>query len=205
METRQPEIEKHMLNKFHKADGTKIAAYNPEEDIDDLCCVGPFQEMVVSLMHWIGLEDELLAVAEEETTLHGTMKVEEQAMGEKVSSLRFGTFVCLLIATYLIISPVMALLNYNIWVTMLGGGLLSCLICCFSMLCTCACWVGISSAAWIVYRPMLATLGLGLAIICFISSYYVFQEGEEKILSEQSGAVHAFLAMRQAFHNQGSI
>jgi len=121
----------------------------PENDMDDLCCTGLFGQGINKLMHWIGLEDEFLAVAEEDKSLNAMIQAEAEDMEQKVSVMRAATWCCLVIATLLIINPIMKLLNYNWLVTMLGGGLLSCIICCCAMMCTCSAYMLLVSSAWI--------------------------------------------------------
>jgi hypothetical protein len=199
LEDRELEFDESDLNKLKKSMTMKESG--PEDDMDDLCCSGPFGVLIKKFMNYVGLEDELLAVSEDKKSLPKLLNSEREAMEQKVNIARASTFFCLVFATLLIINPIMKLLNYNMLVTMLGGGLLSCIICCCAMMFTCSAYSCLVTSAWIWYRPFLAMVSLAVSIIAMIGVVYLCMEvyKEYKEGEAAQGGTAAFLAMRHTW------
>jgi len=189
------ELTKKEMKSFHRAKTAKeVTEYNPEADIEDLCCVGPFGGAVIKLMHYIGLEEEFLGVAEKDMELRALMSKENSDAASRHNAARVGGCICLCCGSLLIISPITALLNYNWLVAALGGAFLSAVISCLAMLCSLGCCLCIMSCAWLVYRPILAVFGFLVCFLCFLGMYWLLNESYEH--TQETGAA-AFLALRQ--------
>merc|ERR1719223_348955 len=92
-------------------------------------------------MHWLGLEEEFLGVAEKRQELHTMMNREGSDAASRHCSARFAGCVCLCVGSLLVISPITSLLTGNWLVAALGGALLSAFITCIAMLCCFGCFV----------------------------------------------------------------
>jgi len=194
------ELDDEWKKKFKLQENTKMMTQD-DDDTSDMCCgSGPLGFVILKAMHFMGMEDELLAVKEEQKDLHSLIEDERADAQAKTTAMRAIGFFCLLFATWCIISPIMSLLNYNIFVTMLGGGLISCLLCCSTMLCTMMAYSCIVSCAWLYYRPLMGVLGLLLAGACgagmFYCLHYVYEQRGEQAAGGSVGPT--FLALRGA-------
>jgi len=211
------ELTKKEKKGFHRAATAKnFEEYNPEADIEDLCCVGPCGGGVIKAMHYFGLEEEFLGVAEKDMELKTLMKKENSDAANRHHAARITGLCLLTTGSLLIISPVVALLNYNWMVAALGGALLSALISCLAMLCSFGCCLCIMSCAWLVYRPFLAVFGFLICFCCYFAMYWVLTDAYTH--TQQTGTSYgptaepphhgagvgygaaAFLAFRQVRH-----
>jgi len=187
--------EKAAFNRSQTADN--IEEYAIEEDVADLCCVGPFSGAVISLMHWMGLEEEFLAVRERQLSLDKVMKSESSEAANRHHLARIAGFFLLVVGAYCIISPIIKLLNYNWITTLLGGGLISLVLCLGACLCSTSCFFLIVATAWIAHRPFLASLGILTAVAIGVS-LYTFLYTEEKKAGSSPGIQAALLMARRS-------
>jgi hypothetical protein len=205
LEGRPVELTDKEKTAFRRADtAVGLKEYAIEDDFGDLCCVGPFGGVVIKLMHWLGLEEEFLAVRETKMPLDQVMDKEGGEAANRHHMARLGFFLLLVFGSYLIIAPAIKLLNYNWMVTLLGGGLISAVIICAACLCTTSAFCCIVSTAWIVHRPFLATLGITCAVGIGVAVYfYVYTEEQKKeghSSSASASAEAAFLATRHVMN-----
>lgn len=159
LERRPVELKKEEKGALRRSATAAVVSYDTEKS-DDLCCSGPFGGLMIKFMHWVGLEEEFLSVMEERTSLASAMKAESAQAASRHHTMRVVGCLLLVLASYLIISPIIKLLNYNWITTLLGGGIISFGLCLISCLCSISTFLGIASTAWIFYRPWLATFGL---------------------------------------------
>merc|ERR1719223_2002167 len=130
-------------------------------------------------MHWLGLEEEFLGVAEKRQELHTMMNREGSDAASRHCSARFAGCVCLCVGSLLVISPITSLLTGNWLVAALGGALLSAFITCIAMLCSFGCFVCIMSCAWLAHRPTLAVPGFMVCFCCFFCMYWGMVDAHE--------------------------
>lgn len=159
---------------------TENAEYNPDADLDDLCCVGPFGGKVIELMHYCGLEEEFLGVAEKHIELPQMMKKEGSDAANRHCTARVGGLCGLCIGSLCIISPLTSLLTANMFVAAFGGALLSCVLSCLAMLCSLGCFMCITSCAWLAHRPTMAVPGFMICFCCFFCMYWMMVEAQER-------------------------
>lgn len=174
LKERPVELDNDELRDFKKAEKAYdlVDKYKPEHE------GGPTTELVKKAMEFFGLEDEFLAVAEEDKKKSNLFKEESKSAETRHHIARVLGFFGLLLATNSIISPAIKLLNYNWLVSLAGGALLSVFICCTSCLCTIMCYCCIVSCAWIRYRPLLGTFGLACSALAGYGLYMYLAAAE---------------------------
>merc|ERR1711956_12883 len=96
--------------------------------------------LVIQLMNWLGLEEEFLAVREKQMELQQVMHSESSEAANRHHVARLVGLLCLVWGAFLIISPIVKILNYNWITTLLGGGLISLVLCCAACLCSVSCF-----------------------------------------------------------------
>jgi len=154
-----------------KRSDTAINTSFENDDIDDLCCVGCFGAQIVKLMHYVGLEEEFLAVSEQKQELHSIMKDESSAAANRHHAARVCGLVGLCCASSCIVSPIIALLNYNWLASLLVGWWLGSIIGCCACVTSLFAFLVIVSAAWIAHRPWMAMFGISMALSLLVMSY----------------------------------
>jgi len=176
-----PELTKKEKREFNRSTTTsEIKSYNPEEDIEDLCCIGPFGGCVIQLMHWIGLEEEFLGVSEKEEELGTVMAREGKDAASRHHMMRLAGWLLLIVGSFMIISPVIRLLNFHWIATLLGGGLISVVLVCMACACSSGAFCCIVSVSWMAHRPVLASVGVALCILTFVGLYTFISEEDHK-------------------------
>lgn len=166
---------------------TDVAASDGEDELGDLCCVGPFGSLVVQLLHWLGLEEEFLGVHEEDVSLKTMMQREGDAAANRHHMCRVASLILLILASLLIISPAIKLLNYHWMISMMGGALISLVLCCGATLLSTATCCCVMSSAWLFYRPILAVFGFAVTGACVFGIWYYIDE-QQKHDAGHSGA-----------------
>lgn len=204
LKSRPVELERHEKKGFKKAKtAAEFKEYQAGDDLDDLCCVGPFGSCLISVLHWIGLEEEFLGVNESSLPLARLMDKEGDAAASRHHMCRGVSCLLLVWASLMIIDPIIRLLNAHWLLTLLGGGLISVIICCcavcFSFM-TCMC---VMSTAWLYYRPILAILGFAVVGLCAFCCFYYVSEAEKNKGQEVQfhNAAALFLQVRRAAQN----
>jgi len=172
--------------------------YKIETDMKDLCCVGPCGAQVRTLMHWIGLEEEFLAVREKKMNLDDVMEAEGGEAANRHHMARIAGFLLLVLGSFMIIGPVVKMLNSNWIASLLGGALISAVLCCCACLCSASCFCLIVSTAWIAHRPFLASLGFFTAASIGAGVYYYVYMQEQEHKNAAPSAQAAFMATRYA-------
>lgn len=207
LKQREPELTKKEKGQFKRAQtSTDVKSYNPEEDIEDLCCVGPFGGAVIKLMHWIGLEEEFLGVSEKDEGLHAVMSREGGEAAQRHHLMRVAGWLLLIWASFMIISPVIKLLNFHWLATLMGGGLISIVLICMACACSTGAFCCIVSVSWMAHRPLLAGTGILMGVLMFVGLYMFIYDGEQKAQGSHS-LLHlhhyptSFMALTQAFAN----
>jgi len=181
LKDRSPELSKTEKKSFNRSKtSAEVKSYNPEEDIDDLCCIGPFGGCVISLMHWIGLEEEFLGVSEKEESLDKVMSREGKDAASRHHMMRIGGWLLLILGSFMIISPVIKLLNFHWIATLMGGGLISLVLICLACACSSGAFCCIVSLSWITHRPFLASVGIAMCILTFVGTYMFMHDQEQK-------------------------
>lgn len=185
LKERPVELERSEKRMFAEADYAyeKEKKYKPEKDD------GPMTLMVTKAMEWFGLEEEFLAVAEEERRKSQLFKQEAKAAETRHHIARILGFFGLLLATDMIISPIINLLNINWLTSLLGGAILSAFICITSCLFTVMAFCCIVGVAWIRYRPLLGMFSLS-CVACAGVGMYMYINAE----SSNNSAAAALLA-----------
>jgi len=197
LKDRAPELTKKEKGAFHRSQtSAEVKTYNPEEDIGDLCCVGPFGGVVVMLMHWIGLEEEFLGVSEKEEELDTVMSRESSEAAHRHHMMRIAGWFLLIFASFQIISPIIRLLNFHWLATLMGGGLISLVLICLACACSSGAFCCIVSLSWIKHRPFLGSVGIALCVLTFVGMYTFMNVEEQK----SRGGAPAFLHL----HNYAS-
>jgi len=167
---RPVELKRTEMAELKRSD-TTITANFETGDMDDLCCVGCFGQVIVKIMNYLGLEEEFLAVSEENQELSAIMKDESSAAANRHHAARVFGLVGLCCASSCIISPIIALLNYNWLTTLLVGWWVGSIITCCACVTSLFAFLVIVSAAWIAHRPWSAMLGISMALSLLMMSY----------------------------------
>jgi len=181
LKDRLPELTKKEKGAFNRSQtSAEVKSYNPEDDIGDLCCVGPFGGAVIKLMHWIGLEEEFLGVSEKEEELDTVMSREGTEAAHRHHMMRLAGWVLLIFASFQIIAPIIRLLNFHWLATLMGGGLISVVLICLACACSSGAFCCIVSLSWAAHRPFLAGVGIAMCVLTFAGTYYFMHDQEQK-------------------------
>lgn len=208
LKDRLPELTKKEKGAFHRAQTcTEVKSYNPEEDIDDLCCMGPLKAgpLLIKLMHWIGLEEEFLGVSEKEEELRTIMSREGKEAANRHHMMRIAGWFLLIFASFQIISPIIRLLNFHWLATLMGGGLISLVLICMACACSSGAFCCIVSLSWAAHRPFLASVGIAMCVLTFVGMYMFMHDQEQKSRGGAPAFLHmqnhtgTFMALAQAF------
>merc|ERR1739841_234586 len=117
-------------------------------------------------MQWFGLEEEFLGVAEQHLDFDEMLGAESTRSNARHCAARIAGIVFGWLGAALIISPFNHVLNYNWFVSMMGGGLLYCaisLVACAISSTLSVCIIGVS---WWKVRPRLATTLFMVVLVC---------------------------------------
>jgi hypothetical protein len=211
LKKRAPELTKKERGAFQRSMTTaEVTSYNPEEDIGDLCCVGPFGGSVIKLMHTMGLEEEFLGVSEKDEELHEMMSREGDEAANRHHMMRVVGWLLLILGSFLIIAPIIKILNFHWIATLLGGGLISIVLCCMACACSTGAFCCIVSVSWIAHRPFLSGAGILLAILMFAGLYMWIYDQEHASQASHSLAHFghrptSFMALTQTLADTASI
>jgi len=200
---RPSELSTSEVKTFGRSNTTaNVSSYSSEPDLDDLCCVGPFGGVLMKVMTWFGIEEEFLGVRESHMSLPKLIKGEKADAANRHHIMRAAGLLLLLMGSYMIIDPIVRILNAHWLITLFGGGLVSIVLCCCACCCSFAGCITIVSTAWIAHRPFLASFGLVLVVCMTLGAYIFFQEQHAKSSSPTYGAfLVAFQSTFEQLHH----
>eukprot|EP00929_Paragymnodinium_shiwhaense_P102291 TRINITY_DN65494_c0_g1_i1.p1 TRINITY_DN65494_c0_g1~~TRINITY_DN65494_c0_g1_i1.p1 ORF type:complete len:581 (+),score=77.99 TRINITY_DN65494_c0_g1_i1:82-1824(+) len=147
---------------------TAHLSFHPEipDDLVCTCCI-PASKLV-EMMHYQGLEEEFLGVAEKELTHYEMLGRERAAAEGRHCGARLCGMLTGCVATLLMIGPALDWLNMAWWLGFWGASFYSMALLVSSCLCSLTWTTGTIGLAWVRFRPRMVTVLAAVVLISWL-------------------------------------